>query len=296
MKRQQARRRGAESCGGPRRCRLTCRRPVAFVVALAACGGLLTDISARAADKPGSDLRGVNLRFVGSAEGIPLAGLHVEITRGYGDEQEKFGPFETDDAGTVEVRLPQGSYTLRLNSDKELPYLPVEVLWNKRSRGPRPSLNLAVRGAGVEKWLDGKQRDEGYEPPDRTGGLPRITYTLLPACELVLRAVDAQTGEGLSGAAFYTENALGEDWAHPIEGENLGAKSIPDDPADRDKANLTDDTGTFRRLVGANAGFKYGVELAPPGYERVEPRGEVEIDITYGLPRAEHVFKFRRIP
>jgi hypothetical protein len=62
-----------------------------------------------------------------------------------------------------------------------------------------------------------------------------------------------------------------------------------------DKANRTNKNGNFRRLIGANAGFKYGVEHAPPGYEEVKPRREVEIDIPYGRTHAEHVFKFRRV-
>src|SRR5205809_814592 len=124
--------------------------------------------------------------------------------------------------------------------------------------------------------------------------MPRITYTLLPACELVLRAVDADTGKGLQGAEFYTENAVGEEWGHPIYGENLGSQFIELSkapiPAD---AYVTDQDGMFKRLVGANAGFKYGVLKAPAGYEEIEPRIEVDVDVVYGQRRAEHVFKFR---
>ena len=81
---------------------------------------------------------------------------------------------------------------------------------------------------------------------------------------------------------------MGEDWAHAIHGQNIGWK-----PA-ADASNLTDKDGNFSRLVSANAGFNYGVQKSPAGYEVVDGR-EVEIDIRYGQLRAEHVFKFRRI-
>ena len=184
---------------------------------------------------------------------------------------------------------------MRLKSQKEWPYLPVEEHWNKASRGPSPSLDLYITDAGVEKSLGGKRRDAGFEPPAKVGDAPRITYTLLPACELVLRAVDAETGKGLPGAEFYTENAVGEDWGQSIGGENLGWKLDRDDRGVAAEANRTDKDGNFRRLVGANAGYKYGVEQSPAGYEPAEPRSEVEIDIVYGQKHAEQVFKFRRV-
>jgi beta-lactamase regulating signal transducer with metallopeptidase domain len=232
------------------------------------------------------------LRFVGGDRKEPLAGVKVEITDGYGDAQKKFGPFTTDEKGSVKVTLPAAFYHLHLTSEKELPYLPVEALWNKASRGPSPDLSLYVKKDGVEKWLRGESRDAGYEESVEPGGLPRITYTLLPACELVLRAVDSETGTGLPGVEFYEENAVGEEWAHPIDGENLGSKFSSDggDPAE---ASVTDKDGTFKRLVGANAGFLYGAGKTPAGYEGIGH--EVEVPIVYDQRQAEHVFKFRRV-
>src|SRR5687768_1525036 len=98
------------------------------------------------------------------------------------------------------IALPPAFYTLHLSSAKEWPFLRVEQLWNGRHRRHAPSLNLRVTESGAEKWLDGDRREEGYESPAQPGAAPRITYTLLPACELVLRAVDAETGDGLPGA------------------------------------------------------------------------------------------------
>ncbi|MFN0053010.1 MAG: PQQ-binding-like beta-propeller repeat protein [Planctomycetales bacterium] len=238
--------------------------------------------------------RGARLRFLGGPQREPLVGLRVEITNDYGDQLKSFGTFTTDDTGMIQVTLPIAFYHLHLQADREFPYLPVEMLWNKRPRGPRPDLSLAIRESGAEKWLHGQNQSVDVKAPEKPGELPLLTYTLLPACELVLRAVDADTGRGLPGATFYQENAVGEDWAHPITGQNLGAALESGNRETPDAAQATDKEGRFIRLVGANAGFKYGVERPPAGYEEAESRGEVEIDIVYGQKRAEHVFKFRR--
>lgn len=242
------------------------------------------------ADSARAAKHSVELRFLGVDKDVPLAGLEVLVTQGHGMDEKKFGPFKTDKAGVTTVSLPDGFYSLHLKSEKELPYLPVEVVWNKRSRTTRPDLSLSIKDSKVEKWLDGKQRDEGYEAPAKAGDPPRVTYTLLPACELVLRAVDVETGKGIAGASFYTENAVGEYWAHAIENQNLGGKSVDK------KDDVSDSNGDYRRLVSANANYKYGIEAAPPGYEPEKPNLEVDVEINYGTRRAEHVFKFRKKP
>jgi hypothetical protein len=271
---------------------------VAILLLAASAGNALSGTTAAADDEKASERRTVSLRFVGFGKKLPLAKIKVVAMIGYGDEEKKFGPFETDDEGTVEVKLPPGFYHLYLSSDKELPYLPVEALWNGRQRASGPDLSLFVKETTAEKWLGGTRREAGEEPATGPatgpGGVPRVNYTLLPACELVLRAVDADTGEGLAGAEFYTENAVGEEWAHRIKGANLGAKIVRDKDDVPAKENLTDDKGNFRRFVGANGGYMYGVTRAPPGYEEADPE-EVEIPIHWGKPHAEHVFKFRKI-
>lgn len=220
--------------------------------------------------------------------------MQVEFTHGDSSKPKHLGPFTTDDAGTINVSLPIASYYLHLKSEKELPYLPVEALWKGEKRGPQPDLSLAVTQNGVEKWLAGKKRDEGYEPPAAPNNLPRITYTLLPACELTLRAVDAETGKGLPGVKVWEENAVGEDWAHAIYGRNIGSKFRGEREPLVPTPSQTDQDGNFRRFVSANAGFTYGCWKPPAGYEAASP-GEVEVDIRYGQLRAEHAFKFRRI-
>jgi hypothetical protein len=247
-----------------------------------------------AAEERPADQWPIRLQLLSSDKQAPLAGIEVVVTEGYGSDQKKFGPFITDEAGTIRAQLPVGFYSLHLKSQKELPYLPVEAHWNQRSRGPRPDLSLRVTDSGAEKWLDGKRRDNGVPPAAAPEDATRIVYRLLPACELVLRAIDAESGQGLAGARFYTENALGEEWAHDIQGENLGAKPLQDDAQADVKNDATDSEGIFRRLVGANANFTYGVASAPPGYEHLGGGREFEIPIIHGQRRAEHGFKFRQ--
>ena len=264
------------------------------LAAVAACGLFVTAFSATAEETADEATRRVELRFLGGEKREPLAGIEVLLTIGYGDEQRQFGPFVTDDAGTAAVELPPAFYSLHLSSETELPYSRVEEIWNGKTRGHTPSLNLRVTDTSAEKWLEGTLRDDGDEPPATPGNAPRITYNLLPACELVLRAVDADTGAGLPGAEFYEENALGEEWAHPIDGDNLGWKAIADEAANAAEVNRTDADGNFKRLVSASGGYAYGVARPPAGYEAMDGR-EVDLDIPYGQERAEHVFLFRRV-
>ncbi len=277
-----------------RRCSEAAINRLIPVIALIA-GLAVVDHRAWAADeKPGQIVRAAQLRFVGGDKKVPLADVDLLVTEGYGDQQKKFGPFRLDATGTTTVKLPPAFYELHLSSKKELPFLHVEELWNKQSRGLGPRMCLFVTETGVEKWLMGERQPNGEMQAGEPGQPPHITYTLLPACELVLRAIDADTGQGLAGAQFYTENAVGEDWGHAIDGENLGAvvqrSKEPRDP----KFDATDKDGTFRRLVGANAGYTYGVEVPPVGYELVAPLEEVTIDIKYGQRHAGQTFRFRR--
>lgn len=83
---------------------------------------------------------------------IPLPDVEVEVLNYRGSGRERVGLFRTDQARTAQMELQPGSYHLQLRSEKELPYLLVDKAWNKKSRGPRPSLLFAVSDAGVRKW------------------------------------------------------------------------------------------------------------------------------------------------
>ena len=242
------------------------------------------------------EMRSIEVRLLGEQQ-QPLSDVLVEVTQGYGADQKKFGPFKTDADGTMRCTLPRGSFYFHLKSDRELPYLPVDVAWDKSPRGPTPNLVLWMQANGPMKFAKDKEWPESVEPA-KGASLARVTYTLLRATELTLRAIDAETGKGLSGVEFYEENAVGEDWAHDIEGHNIGAqrrssKRIEDSTLPT-PGLVTDKDGNFIRLVGANDGFKYGVAKSPVGYVLIEPQAEVEIPIVFGQARAERVFKFTR--
>ncbi|MBC7820021.1 MAG: hypothetical protein IAG10_24325, partial [Planctomycetaceae bacterium] len=240
-------------------------------------------------------VQSVDVRFVGGPKNEPLPKVKVEFTSGHGSERKSFGTFTTDDAGWLKATLPVGFYYLHLSSEKEWPYLPFEKFWTGNGQGVSRSLNVRVSEPGVEKWLDGKRREAGFEAA--TAERPaRITFTLEPAVELVLRAVDVETGKGLPGTEFYEEVAAGEDWAHPVYGLNLGTKFDYGSKELTGPGNLTDKDGNLRRWVGEQGEeLKFGVTAPPPGYELVEPKIEVAVITQLGQARAEKIFKFRRV-
>ena len=85
----------------------------------------------------------IQFRLLGGDQAIPLPDVEVEVTNYRGSGRERVGLFRTDEAGTAQMELPPGSYRLQLKSDKALPYLLVDRAWNKKSRGPRPSLLIS---------------------------------------------------------------------------------------------------------------------------------------------------------
>lgn len=247
-----------------------------------------------------------NLRIVGGEEKIPIAGIEIIATNGYGDSQKKFGPFQTDASGTTLCKLPQGSYTLHLKSKKELPFLPYEKYWRELPPPGLKILYLRVTGIGVEKWLGGEICESGVEPAKSQEELACVTFTLLKPIELTLRAVDIETGRGLSGVYFYLESAVAEDWAHPIDGANLGAARYREGQQAFDSKDYsTDEEGYFKRYISdgylrrsgdSEWGPKFGVWKSPDGYEVIDPSGEVAIDLPAdNQANVERVFRFRRI-
>ena len=146
------------------------------------------------------------------------------------------------------------------------------------------------------KWIDGQRCERGFEAATKERPA-RITFTLEPAVEFVLRAVDIETGKGIPGAEFYEEVAAGEDWAHRIYGDNIGSKFAYGAQATPESEGLTDNQGYLRRWVGEKSEkSKFGVQKPPPGYDLNEPKAEVAVPIKPGQIRAEQVFKFTRIP
>ncbi len=109
------------------------------------------------------------------------------------------------------------------------------------------------------------------------------------ACELTLRAVDSESGEGVAGVEFHRERAAAEYWAAPIVPDILGG-----DRTER-RTTVTDADGRFRCLVGHET-WSYMIGRFPEGYSRIEPingRQEVELDTSPGT-KVEYTFRLVR--
>ncbi|MGV3608049.1 MAG: M56 family metallopeptidase [Planctomycetaceae bacterium] len=237
----------------------------------------------------------VEVRLVGGPKSEPLPNVKVEFTTGHGGDRISLGSFTTDDAGQLKAELPVGFYYLHLSSEKEWPFLPFEKNWTGSSFGHSKELNIHVTEQRVEKWIDGQRCERGFEAATKERSA-RITFTLEPAVEFVLRAVDIETGQGIPGAEFYEENAAAEDWAHRIYGENIGSKFASSTKSTPASDDLTDNEGYLRRWVGErSAESTFGVQKPPKGYKLIEPKAEVALPTKLGQSRAEQVFRFCRI-
>lgn len=237
----------------------------------------------------------VEVRLVGGPKSEPLPNVKVEFTTGHGGDRISLGSFTTDDAGQLKAELPVGFYYLHLSSEKEWPFLPFEKNWTGSSFGHSKELNIHVTEQRVEKWIDGQRCERGFEAATKERSA-RITFTLEPAVEFVLRAVDIETGQGIPGAEFYEESAAAEDWAHRIYGENIGSKFASSTKSTPASDDLTDNEGYLRRWVGErSAESTFGVQKPPKGYKLIEPKAEVALPTKLGQSRAEQVFRFCRI-
>ncbi|MCA9042317.1 MAG: hypothetical protein KDA65_18335, partial [Planctomycetaceae bacterium] len=130
---------------------------------------------------------------------------------------------------------------------------------------------------------------------------PEISIVVLPleaACELTLRAVDAETGEGIPGVKFGREMAGAEDWLHVLVPDAIGSKLPvrydfdPDPDLPPESAYETDADGYYRCLVESNP-WSYMVYQSPPGYRRIVPingRQETRIETPPG-GKVEYTFR-----
>jgi len=121
-----------------------------------------------------------------------------------------------------------------------------------------------------------------------------VDLVLPDPCELVFRAVDVDTGEGIAGFGFVMENPAGEVWADPILNDTIKPAGERAKLDAQEESELTDEQGYFRRLRGPwHEKWTYFVNVSPDGYLRAS-RTQVKIDTSLGKKRAEHTFLFRR--
>jgi hypothetical protein len=221
-------------------------------------------LPARAEDKK------VTITFLGGAKKVPLDGVKVTIRGDTGDStadlKNKVADGKTGKDGAVGFTLKDGSYYVDIDSDKELPYLGLPVGY--------------------------KGHPNHYGRFIKVGKEQTFEFNLADACKLTLRAVDADTGEGIPGVVFVTENALGEYWALPINGDNLGARILIENWTD--DSLKTDKDGNFTRFMGPRSGWTYYVWTVPKGYQIPDAYGEIELKTPLGEEKVEHVFKLKK--
>jgi len=250
------------------------------------------------ADGRAEDMQSVRLRVLGGAAKKPLAGLELTLTP---SGWETGVTAMTDEDGSATFTLLPNTYKIALRSSKELPYL--------RFAAEQPHRGIYHRHITVAE----------------TPGDQQFDVNLYDPCELVLRAVDVETGKGVPGVAFVTENVAAEMWAEPIFNDTLGpGPRWSDLPIDH-KSFLSDEDGYVRRLIGPREGWGYWIWTTPPEYEMVvadrqgdrvvvhsKMRGDrrrhfytftlngeevdprVEIPTPLGRKKAEHTFLLRR--
>jgi hypothetical protein len=222
--------------------------------------------------------RDVKIRVLGGAEKKPLGGLELAVKL---RSWEEGVTATTQEDGTATFSLLPGTfhYDIRFESPVKLPYLPIPT--NNKRRV-------------FFEWRRGHVPYHSQFQVGETAEERQVEFHLADPCELVLRAVDVDTGQGVPGVRFAMENFGNEDWAQGIRHETLGPKERPNES--EGYLTETDQQGYFRRFVGPRRwdGWKYMVSWVPPGYEEVNPRKEVEIRTPLGLKKAEHTFLVRR--
>ena len=213
-----------------------------------------------------ADERTVAIRFLGGSKKVPLDGLKVTIRAYTGDwsadMKKKLIDGTTNKEGAVSFNLTDGQYYVEITSRKELPYL-------DRPVGFKTPPNLYSRMIKVER-------------------VQTFEFNLADACQLVLRAIDADSGKPIAGVSLVTESETAEQWGIPILGDNLGANHK------REEKELTDKNGYLVRFMGPREGYTYFAWPAPDGYRQL---GKLEVSLPTpigGKDKVEHVFKFQK--
>jgi len=231
---------------------------------------MLTNALELGTDGRAAGSRDVRIRILGGEQKKPLAGLELSVRYGRLGSKNVLTTTTEDDGG-ASLRLSQGYHTVRFTSPRELPYLPFSMPDSYRTNH---------RTIYVHETL----------------GTQIYDLVLADPCELVLRAVDVDTGEGIPGVLFALENCAGEVWSQPIVNETIRPPSKQRFPryVPNDKSLVTDKDGYFRRLVGPrHDGWTYWVSQGADGYRRAY-KGEVKIDTSLGIKKAEATFLFTR--
>ncbi len=199
--------------------------------------------------QPREGTRTMTVRVIDSRTGDPVPDVQVTATRWEGPrDKEVAGTIATDSQGNAVFEgLEFIQHELRLSADQPLPYV------------------------GTSAYPSGDQKE--------------VVMLVDRACQLMLRAVDSETGVGIAGVHFGRERAAGELWMQAIENDILGSEHA-------DLEETTDADGYMRRQV-SSAKWSYMVSRYPDGYASILPIGgrqELELDTPIG-GRTEYTFR-----
>ena len=211
-----------------------------------------------------ADDKKITVTFLGGAKKVPLDGLKVTIREHTGDwtrdHKKTLIDGKTDKDGTARFTLADGYYYVELGAEKELPYLDIPVGY----KGFPPYYDRFIK-VGKETSFE---------------------FNLADACKLILRAVDADTGKGISGVPFMMESQTLE-YLFSVSGDNLGVGRL------NRREDVTDKDGYLIRYMEPHDGYSYFAWPQPKGYEAVGV-WTVTIPTPLGKEKAEHVFKFKK--
>jgi ribosomal protein S6E (S10) len=173
--------------------------------------------------------RKLSVRLIDSQTAEPISGLIVQVEKYDGPQVYQIAAERlTDKEGIAEFDgLEIMRYRLRQKATKPIPYIPT----------------ISYPGSA---------------------DVDEVVVLLKRACELTLRAVDSETGEGIQGVQFDRERAEAEFWADAVVSDTI--------PVDRDKHKntLTDNAGYAHFLVGPET-WSYMIRKYPKGYNSVVP-------------------------
>lgn len=207
--------------------------------------------------------RPLRIRVVDARDGRPIAGVLLEAVRWH-DPRDKTieETVTTDQEGTARFqKLMPIFYRFQMQARSPLPWIPQNV--------------------GIEPDTDACE------------------IRLKRACELVLRAVDSETGRGIGGVQFGRERALAEFWRQDIVPDTIPIVRKNSEAAAAAPARVPDSTtdadGIFRCLVD-EATWSYSVAAFPPGYTRIVPiEGGTEVGLAPPAgARVEYTFRLIR--
>ncbi|MCP4786686.1 MAG: hypothetical protein GY878_24390 [Fuerstiella sp.] len=205
--------------------------------------------------------RNVHLQLLDCDRRTPLANvnIHAYLIAHPSRSDKPITTVRSDSAGWVKLPLAQGVYWLKLDAEETI-----------------DCIGLHEPRIGVF----GYSHRQDFIRVARRG------------CEVVFKAIDADTGQGIQGVSFWEENAGLEHWCDTSTPDNVGSKRSSSEEKNRaNTAFQTDANGVYSMLRLPQEGWTYHVHV-PKGFETVG-RDHYDFSIL-GEGKIEKVFRLRQ--